>query len=54
MEKELPEYIEGLVLARTDEARIAFMKERQHSISKAVGRIKGSCSPHMFAILDRF
>ena len=54
MEKELLEYIEGLVVARTNEARIAFMKDRQHSISKAVGRIKQTCSPQMFDILAKF
>mgnify|MGYP007069253194 FL=1 len=53
MEKELLEYIHNLVSARTDEARIAFMKDRQHSISKAVGRIKYHCSPQMNEIFTK-
>jgi hypothetical protein len=54
VEKELIEYIHGLVAARTDERRIAFIKEKQHSISSAVNRIKNSCSYQMAEILDQF
>jgi DNA relaxase NicK len=54
MEKELTEYIQDLVLAKTDERRLAFMKEKHHSINKAVGRIKKTCSKQMFEILNHF
>lgn len=40
MEKELVEYIGGLVSAKTDEARRKFIIENKHSIGKSIKRIK--------------
>lgn len=47
MDKELLDYIQGLVLARTDAVRLAFIKENHHSVRKAVDRVKSTCSPQM-------
>lgn len=54
IEKELMEYIHGIVTAGTDEARKKFLQENKHSIMKAVKRIKTSCSPQMLILLTRF
>lgn len=54
MERELLEYVRGLVACKGDEERREFLKKSHYSINKAIKRIKQTCTSQMKTLLSRY